>query len=66
MWIVVLIAAIVITGIIGAATADKGEEGLGCIQGGMTGGIGCGYILFNILLFVGGILLLLKLFDWLF
>lgn len=66
MWFTILIIVIVIGAIIGAVCSDDGEKGAGAISGAVTAGIGCGAVMFRILLFVFGIFLIFKLFAFLF
>lgn len=62
MWLAIIIIAIVVGGIIGACSSKDGERGQGAAGGALAGGIGCGYILFQILLWG----LCLMVFVWLF
>lgn len=62
MWFIVLIIAIIIGGIIGALSSKEGEQGAGCLAGAVTGGMGCGYVLIQILFY--GLIILA--FIWLF
>lgn len=65
-WLVVIIIAAIIAGVIGAINSEKGKEGEGFFSGALAGGMGCGYVIFQILLVVGGLILLLKIFGFLF
>lgn len=62
MWIWLIIIAVIIGGAIGFFSSDKDEEGSGCLGGALMGGMGCGYILFQIFIF--GIIIMI--FLWLF
>lgn len=66
MWWVILIAAVVIGGIIGALSSKDGERGAGFFSGALTSGMGCGYVLFQILLWGLGIAFFIWLFGVLF
>ena len=66
MWLVVLIIAIIIGAIVGAMTSDKGESGVGAFTGAVAGGMGCGFVLVQILLWGAGIFILIWLFGALF
>lgn len=65
LWVILIVAAI--SGIIGYISTedkrDRGETGLGCA---LTGGMGCGYIIFQIFLFLVGLFILFKIGSWLF
>lgn len=65
-WLVVIIVVAIIAGVIGAMSSEKGKEGEGFFSGALAGGMGCGYAIFQILLVVGGLILLLKIFGFLF
>lgn len=62
MWLVILIIAIVIGAIWGAAS----DDGPGAAGGALMGGIGCGYILLRIFLAGLGILFIIWIFGLLF
>lgn len=66
MWFTILIIAVIIGGAIGFLTSKDGERGDGAIGGALAGGMGCGYILFQI--FIAGIVLfiIISLFGLLF
>lgn len=49
MWIWIIIVAIIIGAIIGASSSNDGERGSGAFSGAIMGGMGCGYILFQII-----------------
>jgi len=65
-WLITIIVVAIIAGIIGALTSDNNEKGEGFFAGALTGGMGCGYIILQIFLYVGGLILLFKIFDFLF
>ena len=50
MLLTILIIAIVVGAIIGFLNSDDGERCSGALGGAFAGGMGCGYILFQILL----------------
>lgn len=49
MWIWVIIIAIIIGAIWGALTSKDGEKSEGAFAGTVTGGMGCGYVLIQII-----------------
>lgn len=49
MWLVILIVVVIIGSIIGAISSKDGEKGAGCLGGALTSGLGCGYVLLQIL-----------------
>ncbi len=51
MWLTILIIAIIVGAIWGFLSSDDGERGAGAIGGALVGGIGCGHVLFQILIF---------------
>lgn len=65
-WLITIIVVAIIAGIIGALSSKDGEKGEGFFSGALAGGMGCGYVIFQILLFVGGLILLFKIFGFLF
>ena len=65
-WLIVIIVVAIIAGIIGALSSENGEKGEGFFSGALAGGMGCGYVIFQILLGVGGLFLLFKIFGFLF
>ena len=66
MWLTILIIAIIIGGAFGFLTSKDGERGEGAFSGALAGGMGCGYILFQI--FIAGVVLfiIISLFGLLF
>lgn len=66
MWIWILIAAVIIGGIIGYISSNDKNKGENAIGGALVGGIGCGYVLFNIFLIGVGIFVVIWLFSALF
>ena len=56
MWLTILIIAIVIGAIIGFLTSKDGERGIGALSGAFTSGMGCGYVLLQIL--IGGAIII--------
>jgi len=65
-WILVIIVAGVICGIIGYFVSDDKEKGEGALGGCLAGSMGCGYTIFQILIALLGISLLIKIGSWLF
>jgi len=65
-WLIVIIVAGVVCGIIGFLASDDGEKGEGALSGCLGGSMGCGYIVFQILMALLGLFLLFKLGSWLF
>ena len=65
-WLTIIIVAAIIAGILGALNSKDGEKGEGFFSGALAGGMGCGYVIFEIFLVVGGLILLFKLFGFLF
>ncbi len=63
-WLIILIVAIVIGGIIGLIASDG--EPMGCLFGAIEGGAGCGGVLIQIFIWGTVIFLGIKLFMWLF
>lgn len=66
MWLTILVIAIVIGAIIGFINSSDGERGSGALGGAVAGGMGCGYILFQLFLAGLGILFIVWLFGALF
>lgn len=66
MWLVVLIIAIVVGAIIGALSSNDKEKGEGATVGAITAGMGCGYVMIQILVFVFILFIIFKLFGFLF
>ena len=62
-WLTTIIVVAIIAGILGALNSKDGE---GFFSGALAGGMGCGYVIFEIFLVVGGLILLFKLFGFLF
>lgn len=65
-WLIIIIVVAIIGGIIGSLSSKDGEKGEGFFSGALAGGMGCGYVIFQILLAVGGLILLFKIFGLLF
>ena len=63
-WLTIIIVVAIIAGILGALNSKDGEKGF--FSGALAGGMGCGYVIFEIFLAVGGLILLFKLFGFLF
>ena len=64
-WLFVILIVAIIAGIIGYFSSDK-NKGENAAQGALMGGLGCGYIIFQIFLFFVGIGILFALGRWLF
>ena len=65
-WLITIIVVAIIAGIISALNSKDGEKKEGFFSGALAGGMGCGYVIFQILLGVGGLILLFKIFGFLF
>jgi len=66
MWLKILLAAIIIGGIIGYLSSDGKDKVANTASGAFLGGMGCGYILIQILLWGLGFFLIIWLFEKLF
>ena len=66
MWLTILIVAIIIGAAIGFFGSKDGERSAGAVSGAVAGGMGCGYVLFQIFLAGLGILFVIWLFGALF
>lgn len=62
-WIIAIMICALIGCIIGYTNTGKKEDAIG---GAITGGLGCGYVIFQIALFLIGIFILFKVGGWLF
>ena len=65
-WLVIIIIAAIVCGIIGFLSSNDGERGEGALTGAIGGAMGCGYILFRLFLWGLGIALLIWLFGAIF
>ena len=65
-WLIIIIIAAVVCGIIGYLSGDDGNRGESAATGAAAGAVGCGATIFYIVLTVGGILLLFRIVGWLF
>ena len=65
-WLITIIVVAIIAGIISALSSKDGEKKEGFFSGAFAGGIGCGYFILQIFLGVGGLILLFKIFGYLF
>lgn len=65
-WLIVIIVVAVIGGIIGFFSSNDGERGAGAAEGAAAGAIGCGYVIFQLLLAALSFGLLFALVGWLF
>lgn len=65
-WLIIIIVAAVIMGAIGYFSSKDGERGEKAAAGALAGAMGCGYVILQIFLWGLGILLVIKLFEWLF
>ena len=48
-WLTIIIVAAIIAGILGALNSKDGEKGEGFFSGALAGGMGCGYVIFEII-----------------
>lgn len=62
-WIIIVIAAV--GAIIGYCSSEK-DKGSGALGGALAGGLGCGYVIFQIFIWGVGVLVLIWLFNLLF
>jgi hypothetical protein len=62
-WIIVIIVAAVLGGIVGYMNSGKSED---AVTGAVGAGLGCGYIILQIFLALVGLAFLLMLGNWLF
>ena len=53
MWLTLLFIAIIIGAVLGFINSEDGDKGAGALGGALTGGMGCGYVLFQ--LFIAGL-----------
>ena len=65
-WLLVIIIVAIIGGVIGYFTSSDGNRGEGAAQGAIGSAIGCGYVLFQLFLWVAGIALAVWLFGAIF
>lgn len=65
-WLIIIIIAAAVCGIIGYFSGDDGNRGESAATGAAAGAIGCGATIFYIVLTVCGILLLFRIVSWLF
>lgn len=65
-WLFVIIAAAAVCGILGYFLSDGNDRTGDAASGCMAGGMGCAYVIFNLFIFVLGIVILFKLAAWLF
>ncbi|MBE6213987.1 MAG: hypothetical protein E7131_04830 [Rikenellaceae bacterium] len=65
-WLIVIIVAAAICGIIGFFSSKDGERGKGAAEGAVSGAVGCGAIIFQLLLGAVSLGLFLMLIRWLF
>lgn len=61
-WLIIIIIAAVICGLIGFISSNDGERGEGAIKGAIGGAMGCGYLLLQLFLWGAGIALMIWLF----
>lgn len=65
LWIILVVAGI--TAVLAYfGEQDKGEKGKAAVSGAIAGGMGCGYLILQVLIGLLGIWLLFKLGGWLF
>jgi hypothetical protein len=65
LWIILVVAAI--AGIIAyIGEKDKNEKGQAALGGAIAGGMGCGYLIMQVLIGLAAIWLLFKIGGWLF
>ena len=65
-WLIVIIIAAVVCGIIGFISSNDGERGEGAFTGAAAGALGCGTIIFQLFLGAVGLGLFIALIGWLF
>lgn len=66
MWLTLLFIAIIIGAVLGFINSEDGDKGAGALGGALTGGMGCGYVLFQLFIAGLGILIVIWLFGLLF
>ncbi len=66
MWFWIIIIAVLIGGVLGFLFSDRGEKGEGALGGAMAGGCMAAGCVWRILLVGRGIIIVLKLFSFLF
>lgn len=64
--IIIIIVVAAICALIGYLTGDEGEKGSNAASGAVAGAMGCGYLLFRLLLFGVGLVILIRLFNAIF
>lgn len=62
-WLIAIIVCAIIGGIIAYANTGKKEDAIG---GAVAGGMGCGWIIAQIGIAVIGLMIVIKVFSWLF
>ena len=65
-WLIIILIAAVVCGIIGFFVSDEGERGEGAIQGAFAGAWGCGTIIIRIVIGIAIFSLLIRFVSWLF
>lgn len=64
-WLIVILIVAAIAGLIGYFSSDK-NKGENAAKGAIMGGLGCGYIILQIFIFLVGIGILFAIGSWLF
>jgi len=62
-WLIAIIVCAIIGAIIGYSGSGKKDDAVG---GAVAGGLGCGYLIIQIGIAVGGLIITIKVFSWLF
>jgi len=65
-WLIIILVVAAIGGVIGFFSGEDGNRGESAAQGAMMGAVGCGHVLFELLLWGLGIGILIWLFGAIF
>ena len=65
-WLIIILIVAIIGAIIGFLTSKDGERGEGAAAGALTGAVGCGYVLFQLLIWGLGIWFVIWIFSSIF
>jgi hypothetical protein len=64
LWVIIIVA--IIGGIIGFLGSDDKERLPGCLGGMVMGGGGCAWVIAQVVIAIGSLILLFKIASWLF
>lgn len=65
-WLIIILVVAAIGAVIGFISGEDGKRGEGAAQGAIVGAVGCGHVLFELLLWGFGIMLVIWLFGAIF